>query len=586
MPGNGRMSWTSSSAKTEERNKESRMIIGIDLGTTNSLCACFRDGKPEIIPNRLGAHLTPSVVSVDEDGTVYVGATAKERGILHPFETASVFKRSMGTDKEYQLGSRHFTPEELSGLVLRSLKEDAEVYLGQPVEEAIISVPAYFNDHQRKATKRAGELAGLKVSRIINEPTAAAIAYGLGSSVEDVRYLVFDLGGGTFDVSILELFGDIMEVHAIARDNFIGGEDFTQLLMNLFLHKADIDPTELDVRTMNEVRKVAEAAKCGFAGSNVVAMCCTVNGQEYGSLITLAEYEKACAPLLEKLRKPIERSLRDADVTLDEIDKIVMVGGATRLPVVQRFVQKVFRRVPGSLVDPDEAVALGAAIQCGMKARDKDIKEVVLTDVCPYTLGTEVMKYNGMFDEDGHYLPIIERNTVIPVSRTQTVYTAHDNQTKVVVKVLQGESRMAYNNLLLGEIEVPVPAGPKGSEKVDITYTYDVNALLEAEVYVHSTGLRKAVIIQNEQNRMSDEEAAERMARLQYLKQNPREDEANKLQLLRGERMYEEYTGYQREQVAEAMMKFDRVLAGQDRREIERARKELEQALNRIEFGM
>ena len=561
------------------------MMIGIDLGTTNSLAACFRNGAAEIIPNRLGKHLTPSVVSVDADGTVYVGETAKERGELRPLETARVFKRSMGTDKQYLLGGRKFRAEELSGLVLRSLKEDAEVYLGEEVTEAIISVPAYFNDLQRKATKQAGELAGLKVSRIINEPTAAAIAYGMDRQGKDARYLVFDLGGGTFDVSILELCGSIMEVHAIAGDNFIGGEDFTALLCTMYLEKAAIAPESLDIRTMNEVFKAAEACKCAFSENNEITMSCTVDGQTFDMHLTLTEYEKACAPLLEKLRRPIERSLRDAGVTLKDIDQIVLVGGATRLPIIRRFVTRLFGRIPGVLVDPDEAVALGAALQCGMRARDRAIREVVLTDVCPYTLGTEIVASNGAFEESGHYLPIIERNTVIPASRTQTVYTAHDNQTRVNVKVLQGESRMACHNLLLGEISVPVPAGPKGKEAVDITYTYDVNALLEVEVFVHSTGVRRKIIIQNEQNRISEEEAVARLEKLQYLKQNPRDEDANRLQLLRGERLYEETPG-KRYEIDRAMMAFEQVLSRQERTEIEQARKQLTRLLDQIEFNL
>ena len=560
-------------------------MIGIDLGTTNSLVSCFRDGKAEIIPNRLGKHLTPSVVSVDADGTVYVGETAKERGMLHPLETARVFKRSMGTDKQYHLGRKTFRAEELSSLVLRSLKEDAEAYLGEEVTEAIISVPAYFNDLQRKATKQAGELAGLKVSRIINEPTAAALAYGLGSREKDTRYLVFDLGGGTFDVSILELYGSIMEVHAIAGDNFIGGEDFTALLCNLYLEKAAVAPESLDIRTMNEVFKTAEACKCAFAENNEITMSCTIEGQTFEMPLTLAAYEKACTPLLERLRRPIERSLRDAGVGLRDIDQIVLVGGATRLPIIRRFVTRLFGRIPGMLVDPDEAVALGAALQCGMKARDQEIQEVVLTDVCPFTLGTEIVVNNGVFEETGHYLPIIERNTVIPVSRTQTVYTAHDNQTRVNVKILQGESRMAYNNLLLGELSVPVPAGPKGKEAVDITYTYDVNALLEVEVFVHSTGVRRKMIVQNEQNRISEEEAAARLEKLQYLKQNPRDEEANRLQLLRGERLYEESPG-KRPMIDRALMAFEQALSRQDRTEIEQARKQLTRLLDEIEYDL
>lgn len=560
------------------------MLIGIDLGTTNSLVACFRNGKAEIIPNRLGENLTPSVVSVDRNGTVYVGRSAKERAMLYPLESASVFKRSMGTDREYVLGDWKLRTEELSSLVLRSLKEDAESYLGEPVCDAIISVPAYFNDLQRKATKRAGELAGLNVVRIINEPTAAAIAYGMAEE-NDSRYLVFDLGGGTFDVSVLELYSPIMEVHAIAGDNFIGGEDFTDVLYHLFLDSTGIAPDSLDLKTRYEIRKNAENCKCAFSHSNEIIMCCTIHGQMHILRLSMDEYERACLPLLERLRKPIERSLRDAGVSLDEIDKIVLVGGATRSPVVRKFVAKLFGRIPSFNINPDEAVAIGAALQCGIKSRDKEIQEVVLTDVCPFTLGTEVVMDNGLFDEPGHYLPIIERNTVIPVSRTETVYTAHENQTKICVKILQGESRMSQNNLLLGEISVPVPAGPKGKEAVDITYTYDVNSLLEVDVFVRSTKLRRKILIQSNMSRLSQEEAEKRMEALQYLKQNPRDEEPNRLSLLRGERLYEEATGDTRQVIDRAMMEFDRALKKQDRIEIARAREKLEKLLNEIEYN-
>jgi len=560
------------------------MLIGIDLGTTNSLVAYFRNGKAEIIPNRLGENLTPSVVSVDSKGTVYVGRSAKERAMLYPLESASVFKRSMGTEREYLLGDWKLRAEELSSLVLRSLKEDAESYLGEPVTDAIISVPAYFNDLQRKATKRAGELAGLNVVRIINEPTAAAIAHGMAEQ-NDARYLVFDLGGGTFDVSILELYQPIMEVHAIAGDNFIGGEDFTDVLYDLFLESAGIAPESLDLKTRSDIRKNAESCKCAFSRSNEIVMCCAVEGRMHALRLTLDEYERACAPLLDRLRKPIERSLKDAGVSLQQIDQIVLVGGATRSPVVRKFVAKLFGRIPSFGVNPDEAVAIGAALQCGMKSRDKEIQEVVLTDVCPFTLGTEVMVDNGVFDEPGHYLPIIERNTVIPVSRTETVYTAHDNQTRITVKILQGESRMSQNNLLLGELSVPVPAGPKGKEAVDITYTYDVNSLLEVEVFVHSSKLRRKILIQGNKSPFSREEAEKRMEALQYLKQNPRDDEPNRLVLLRGERLYEESTGETRMAIDRAMMEFDRALKRQDRAEIERAREKLDKFLDSIEYG-
>lgn len=562
------------------------MIIGIDLGTTNSLAAVFMDGEVKMIPNRLGEYLTPSVVSIDDDGNVLVGKTAKEYAYLHPLRSASVFKRSMGTEREYTLGTQKFKAEELSSLVLRSLKEDAESFLGQKVDEAIVSVPAYFNDFQRKATKEAGELAGLKVSRIINEPTAAAIAHGVGRDGKDEKCLVFDLGGGTFDVSILEFFDNVMEVHAVAGDNFLGGEDFTHLLAVDILEKNAVAPESLDIKSMSDVIKAAEEAKCKFSESNKVTMSVNINGEQLTKEYTLEDYEALCQPLLERLRKPIERSIRDANIKIDDIDRIILVGGATRLPIVRNFVVKLFKRFLGALVDPDMAVAQGAALQCAMKERNEEIKEVVLTDVCPFTLGTEVTVYNGMFDESGHYLPIIERNTVIPVSRRQTVYTAHDNQTRVDVKILQGESRIAGNNVLLGEVSVPVPPGPKGKEAIELVYTYDINSLLEVEVTVLSSGVKRKIIVQNEEHRISEAEAEERLKKLEYLKQNPRDEEANKLQLLRGERLYEESSGDLRERIDRAMMEFEGVLRKQDRNEIDKARDTLTHFLDTIEYDI
>ena len=560
------------------------MLIGIDLGTTNSLVACFRNGRAELIPNRLGSVLTPSVVSIDGEGRLYIGEAARERAMVHPLESAAVFKRSMGTDREFRLGERRFRAEELSSLILKSLKEDAETFLGESVTDAIISVPAYFNDKQRKATKRAGELAGLNVVRIINEPTAAAIAHGMAEQ-DDARYLVFDLGGGTFDVSILEHFSPIMEVHAIAGDNFLGGEDFTKVLCDLFYAHAGVAPETLDLKTRSEVQKTAERCKCAFSDTPTVIMMCNLGKKSHAMPLTLQQYELACAPLLERLRKPVERSMRDARVSLDEIDRVVLVGGATRSPVIRRFVEKLFGQKPSLRIDPDVAVALGAALQCAMKERSREIQEIVLTDVCPFTLGTEVVADNGMFEESGHYLPIIERNTTIPVSRTETVCTASDNQTKVCVKILQGESRMANNNLLLGELTVSVPAGPKGKEAVDITYTYDVNSLLEVEVHVRSTGLRRKMIIQNSKNPMTEQEAEERMQQLAYLKRDPREEEPNRLVLLRGERMYEEATADARMAIDRAVMDFERALKRRDRGEIDRARTKLERFLDEMEYG-
>lgn len=560
------------------------MIVGIDLGTTNSLIAWVDGQKAKLIPNRLGDLLTPSVVSVDaEDDTVYVGRTALAREGLHPFDTASVFKRSMGTGKEYKLGGRTFRPEELSSLVLRSLKEDAEVYLGQPVEEAVISVPAYFNDQQRRATRRAGELAGLRVERIVNEPTAAAMAYGICEQGKDGRYLVFDLGGGTLDVSILEMFQNIIEVHAIAGDNFLGGEDFTQVLLELFARKAGLDLTVLSPADAFRVRRQAEWGKLALSEGLLAVVNCDVGGKTYSAGISRGEYEAACRPLLERIRKPVERSLRDAGVSVNEIDDILLVGGASKSPIVRGFCQKFFGREPLTGVDPDQAIAMGAALAAAIKERKEELREVILTDVCPFSLGVEVSTMNGGFRETGHFAPIIERNTVIPVSRTERFYTVHDQQDEVRIVVLQGESRMARDNLQLGELTIPVPANKAGAESVDVTFTYDVNSLLEVEVLVNSTGQKHRRIIQNGSRVLTEEEAQERLKKLQYLKIPPRDEEPNRLLLFRGEQLYQESHGAVRQEVDRLMTWFEQVLSRRDRRAIEKARQELADALDRLE---
>lgn len=557
------------------------MIIGIDLGTTNSLVAYYTEEGPKIIPNRLGKNLTPSVVSVDEDGQVYIGETARERMLLYPESSAAVFKRSMGSEKVYELSGKKFLPEELSALVLRALKEDAECYLQEEITEAVISVPAYFNDERRKATKRAGELAGLKVERIISEPTAAAIAYGLYQNRENGKFLVFDLGGGTFDVSILELYDSIIEVRAVAGDNFLGGEDFTKVIEQIFFDKhSEIDKEQLTGKELRHIGKQAEKCKVGFSEGRISKMSCKLGEQVYEMDLSLDEYEVKCEDLLDRIRQPIKRSLADANVRLKDIDRVVLVGGATKLSFIRKFVGKLFHNLPDTSINPDEAVALGAAVQGAMKERKDSIKEVILTDVCPFTLGTEVVmeKENGRF-EDGHFCPIIERNTTIPASRTERLYTVNDNQTQIRCKVLQGESRFASNNVLLGEIRVRVPKGEAGQEAVDVTYTYDVNSILEVEIKVISTGEITKQIIKTNATDMTEEEIQERMEALAYLKIHPRDKEENKLLLLKGERLYEESIGKQRMQVEYAIREFEKVLDTRDDSAIEGARRDFKDFL-------
>ncbi len=558
------------------------MVIGIDLGTTNSLVSYYTEDGPKIILNRLGERLTPSIVSVDEDDQIYVGKTAYERMLLYPNTCAAVFKRDMGSDKQFELGSHKFTAEELSSFVLRSLKEDAEAFLGEEITEAVISVPAYFNDKRRKATKRAGELAGLKVDRIISEPTAAAIAYGLYNTEGSSKFLVFDLGGGTFDVSILDYFDPILEVRAVAGDNYLGGEDFTTAIENIFFERnKDIKRENLTLKELKNLRKACENLKINFGDALVSSMTVKIKDETYDMELSLHDYEKALEPLYERIRIPVKKSLSDAHLKLSEIDKIVLVGGATKLPGVRRFVAKMFKNMPDTSVNPDEAVALGAAIQAAIKERDQSIKEVILTDVCPFTLGTEVVVDMGDHQyEDNHYCPIIERNTVIPVSRTERMYTIRDNQTMLNVNILQGESRFARNNIELGNLEVTVPKNKAGAESVDVTYTYDINSILEVEITVVSTGQKYKQIIKNNETDMTDEEIEQRFKELSYLKIHPRDQEENKLLLLRGEKLYSETLGMDRQEIDSKLKKFEIALQSQDKRIIEKERKELKEFLD------
>ena len=560
------------------------MIVGIDLGTTNSLVACFTEEGPKIIPNRLGKNLTPSVVSVDEEGNVYVGETARERMSLYPDSVVSAFKRSMGTERQYNLSGHVSRPEELSSFVLRSLKEDAEEYLGEEITEAVISVPAYFDDKRRKATKRAGELAGLKVERMISEPTAAAVAYGLYDKTRDTKFLVFDLGGGTFDVSILELYHNILEVRAVAGDNYLGGEDFTEIMGKLFLQKQKLAMSSLSEKEQVRLYRQAEKAKCAISGSDGVTMKCLIGEKELEAEITYREYEDACEELLGKIREPVKKSLSDAGLKLGDIDEILLIGGATRLSLVRDFLIRLFRKFPDTNMNPDEAVALGAAVQAAMKERREEVKEVILTDVCSFTLGTEVVvEYEEGKFENGRFCPIIERNTVIPASHTERLYTVHDNQEKIRIRVLQGESRFARNNLFLGEMTIEVPRASAGREAVDVTYTYDINSLLEVEVKVVSTGITQKMIIKGADNTMTDEDIARRMEELAYLKIQPRDQEENRLVLLRAERQYEESLGERRRLLDHYINCFEAALKGSDHQEIDDARRTLSEFLDEDE---
>ena len=521
---------------------------------------------------------------MDEAGKISVGETAYEYGLMHPERVASVFKRFMGSAKKYKLGDQDFSPEELSSFVLRSLKEDAETYYGEEITEAVISVPAYFDEKRRRATKNAGELAGIKVERIISEPTAAAVAYGLYEKEKNSRFLVFDLGGGTFDVSILELYGKTLEVRAVAGDNYLGGEDFTGLLESIFMEKHHLDIDNFSEKELAMLRDACERAKIEFSEKSKVTIEFEKDGQFYVSDMGIGEYTILCEPLFEKIRKQVQRSLRDAHLKISDIDEILFVGGTTKMPLVREFATKLFKKFPNTNINPDEVVATGAAIQAAMKERREEVKEVILTDVCPFTLGTEVsIRRADGTTESGHYCPIIERNTVIPASRTETMYTLHDNQSELCVDVLQGESRFASNNLKLGELNIHIPKNKAGAESVDVTYTYDINSLLEVQVKINSTGEIIKKIFNEKESGMTKQEMEQRMEELSYLKVHPRDQEENRLLLMRGERMYEESTGNQRTIIELWLREFEESLNSRDSGKINDARREFAKRLKEID---
>jgi molecular chaperone HscC len=555
-------------------------IIGIDLGTTNSSCGIWTEEGVKLIPNRLGDLLTPSVVGLDDKNNISVGRIAKERLISHSDKTVAVFKRLMGTEHKVSLGNKQFTATELSAIVLRSLKEDAENFLGEAVTEAVISVPAYFNDNQRHATKTAGELAGLKVERLINEPTAAAIAYGLHEKQEGT-FLILDMGGGTFDVSILEFFEGVMEVHASAGDNFLGGEDFVEAMVNDVLNQLSIQKQSLTPQETNQLLMQMETAKRRIGTKEQQVLNLHLGKQHHEFIVTDEWFTKIATPLLLRAKRPIERALNDANMSTQAIDDVVLVGGATRMGIFRSTVGRMFGRLPSCHLDPDCAITMGAAIQAGLKSKDKALSDIVLTDVCPYTLGTDVVNENT--NEGGYFLPIIERNSVVPISVTRRLVTAHDNQKQMRIGIYQGENRLVSKNIFLGNLTVDVPPGPAGKEAVDVRYSYDMNGLLEVDITVESTGKSLNKVIEQSPGSLTPEEKEKSRQRLAAMKFHPREDETNRALLARGERLYESSLGEKREKISQILADFDRILEKQNPVEIKKAAAQLENLLNQLD---
>ncbi|WP_460111321.1 Hsp70 family protein [Pseudomonas sp. S3_H04] len=551
-------------------------LLGIDLGTTNSLIAVWQDGQARLIPNALGDVLTPSVVSLDEDDTILVGKAARARLTTHPERTAAAFKRFMGSDKQVQLGARQFSPEELSALVLGSLKQDAEAFLGHPVAEAVISVPAYFSDEQRKRTLFAAELAGLSVTRLINEPTAAAMAYGLHEQKFE-RTLIFDLGGGTFDVTVLEYALPLIEVHASTGDNFLGGEDFTAALLQACLKHWQLTPAMVDAQSMASLGDALEQLKCKL-GEGIQKLSWRHADKTFEWSLDEAAAVKIWEPLLARLRAPIEQALRDARLKPRDLDSLVLVGGATRMPAVQQMVATLFGRLPYRHLDPDTIVALGAATQAACKARDGAVEELILTDVCPYTLGIATMRGE---DIKGAFSPIIERNTIIPTSRVERYYTTQPKQSLLRIAVYQGERPWVCDNILIDAFDVTLTP-TEHIQELDVRFSYDINGLLEVDVTLLETGERHSHSIDRSPTGLNEQARRDSHNRLSTLKVHPRDALPNRTLLARLERAWMQSLGTQREHIAEWLHNFTTVLGGQQPSEIASHRSELNKALDQL----
>lgn len=552
-------------------------ILGIDLGTTNSLGAVYRNGKVELIPNRFGSFLTPSVVSVTEDGSVVTGQIAKERLITHPKDTAFSFKKNMGSDHKYNLGGKTFLPEELSGFLVSAIVEDAKEYMGEEIKDVIISVPAYFHDKQRVATKRAGALAGVNVKRIVNEPSAAALASYFDTQNEQL-FLVFDFGGGTLDVSIVDCFDTMVDILAVSGDNHLGGDDFNEAVAEGFLREHQLQRGNLSEKEYAILLRQAEKCKIALSTEKEVKMTAVLGGQTYQSVYTNERMMRESSAVWKRIQTVLRRALRDSRVEVEDIDAVILAGGSGKMPLVQSYMEQLFDQTPLVTGFSDQLIARGLGLVCGVMERKDEVRDYILTDICPFTLGTGV---NNEADPKHPYMSaIIERNSILPCSKIRGFSTAADYQSEVKIEILQGEEPYAEDNVQLGVVTVAVPKKKKGMESVDVRFTYDINGILEVEVTVVSTGKSvKKVLSQN----MDEKEIAKRMKQLEKLKVHPKDMTENQLILERLQALYEEALPETRDRLMYHIRNFESTLAEQDPRRIRKYREFLEHMIASLE---
>ncbi|MBO5033141.1 MAG: Hsp70 family protein [Lachnospiraceae bacterium] len=545
------------------------MMIGIDLGTTNSLVCVYRNGKTELIPNALGEYMTKSAVSVLEDGTILTGTAAKERLISHPDQTAASFKRFMGTEKTYTLGDKTFLPHELSALILKQLYDDAKRYLGEEIDEAVISVPAYFDDNQRNATKLAAQLAGLPVKRLINEPSAAALYHNLHTSVQDCRLMLIDFGGGTLDVSIVECFENVIEIIAIAGDNQLGGDDIDKAIAEHFCKIHSLKLSELSKHHQAALFRQAEAAKKALSEGSVPVIRMIMQ-ETYELELNKSLLRALCQPYLNRMKSVIARAVHDSHLSPPELDDIILAGGSAKLAVLGDFLEELTGRRPYVSMRSEYMVAEGTGICAGIKERREELQDIVMTDVCPFSLGIAVA--NDVRDQNLHMAVLIQRSSMLPTSRTETFYTLYDNQTHIRLQIFQGEGYYASENLKLGELMVRVPRGRAGQHYVKVCFAYDINGILHVDAESSGGDFQDTVIV-NPSVQLDEAELLEKVEMLKHLRFIEEGSEEDHLLMAKMERLYEELIGSEREQVAELLAGYQKVLQCRDQIELRKLRK-------------
>ncbi len=553
-------------------------IIGIDLGTTNSLAACWRDGRLELIPGEDGNVLFPSAVGYVEGEGFLVGTAAKERLLTHPGDTVASFKCFMGTAKEYSLGGRTYTPMELSAMVLERLRRNAERVLQEEIEEAIVTVPAYFNDKQRSDTKKAAQVAGLKVERLINEPSAAALAYRMAAGQEDRTLIVFDFGGGTLDLSYVECFDNVIEIVAVAGDNHLGGDDIDRAIQAYFCRENGLVEEKLTLEELAGIRHLAEQSKCALSATGQVDMERNVGGKLCRVRLTEDILFELCMPLFGKMKELFLHLLEDADSRVSQIDDLVMVGGSSRLGVVRRFLAELLGKEPVVLDETDRVVALGAGIYAGIRRRGEEIRDMLLTDVCPFTLGIGIWNRSG---QDRNVLsPMIERNSTLPASVKNRFITTSDYQREILVKIYQGEEYYVDDNVYLGEVAIEVALKPAGQAWVDVQFTYDINGILHVSVE-NEMGERRQILLANQA--LSPEELERYAKEMEKIMLPPIEQPENQKMLARFLEYFENSTGERRERIGAMIGRITQGLCSGRKKAVRNAQEAARQWLSMLE---